>query len=93
MKISRITLHIVNVPERHWWWSDDTNGQPLHQCAAHGIAEVETDEGLIGLTQIERFTDQAVIDEQLRDWLGTDVLGYNLAQPRTQMAASFEQVI
>ena len=29
MKITRITLHIVNVPERHWWWSDDVYGQPL----------------------------------------------------------------
>ena len=28
MKITRIILHIVNVPERHWWWSDDVYGQP-----------------------------------------------------------------
>ncbi len=93
MKISKIILHIVNVPERHWWWSDDTYGQPLHQCAEHGVAEVETDEGLIGLTQIERFTDQAIIDEQLRSWIGTDVLNCNLAQPKSAMAGSFEQAI
>jgi len=93
MKISRIKLHIVNVPERHWWWSDDTYGQPLHQCAEHGIAEVETDEGLTGLTQVERFTDQKIIDEQLRGWLGTDVLQVNLAHPRATMVGSFEQAI
>lgn len=93
MKIRRITLHIVNVPERHWWWSDDTYGQPGHQCAEHGIAEVETDTGLTGLTQIERFTPQAVLDTQLRDWLGTHVLQCNLAEPRPQLAGSFEQAI
>ncbi len=93
MKISRIKLHIVNVPERHWWWSDNTYGQPLHQCAEHGIAEVETDEGLTGLTQVERFTDQKIIDAQLRGWLGMDVLQVNLAHPRATMAGSFEQAI
>ena len=45
MKITRIILHIVNVPERHWWWSDDVYGQPSHQRAEHGVAEVETDQG------------------------------------------------
>ena len=45
MKITRITLYVVNVPERHWWWSDDVYGQPYHQRAAHGIVEIETDEG------------------------------------------------
>lgn len=93
MKIRRITLHIVNVPERHWWWSDDTYGQPLHQRAEHGIAEVETDDGLTGLTQIERFTPQPVIDEQLTGWLGVDVLGVNLAEPRPHLTGSFEGAI
>ncbi|MBI4553666.1 MAG: hypothetical protein HY710_15485 [Candidatus Latescibacteria bacterium] len=51
MRIIRVILSIVNVPERHWWWSDDVYGQPRHQRAEHGIAEVETDEGLTGLTQ------------------------------------------
>ena len=53
MKITRIRLHLVNVPERRWWWSDDVYGQPQHQRDAHGIAEVETDAGLTGLTQVE----------------------------------------
>ncbi len=61
MKIKRITLYMVNVPERHWWWSDDVYGQPLPQRAEHGVCEVETDEGLIGRTQVERFTPQAMI--------------------------------
>ncbi|SVD63370.1 uncharacterized protein METZ01_LOCUS416224 [marine metagenome] len=26
MKISRIRLYIVNVPERRWWWSDEVYG-------------------------------------------------------------------
>ena len=45
VKITRIKLHMVNVPERKWWWSDDVYGQPEHQRTDHGIAEVETDAG------------------------------------------------
>ena len=78
MKITRIRLYTVNVPETPWWWSDDFNGQPLHQRAEHGIALVETDQGLTGLTQIERFTPAEVVEAQFSRWLGTDVLGLNL---------------
>ena len=93
MKITRITLHVVNVPEVHWWWSDDDYGQPLHQRAEHGIAEVETDAGLTGLTQIERFTDDAIVETTLRGWLGTDVLAVNLTERPSPLVGSFEQVI
>ena len=93
MKITRVTLYVVNVPERHWWWSDDVYGQPYHQRADHGIAEVETDEGLTGLTQIGRFTSTDTIDENLNDWLGVDVLSVNLAEPRQEMIGAFEQTI
>lgn len=93
MKIARIKLHMVNVPERHWWWSDDAYGQPLHQRAEHGIAEVETDEGLIGLTQIERFTPMATIEEAFSSWLGQDVLQVNLARGGSALVGSFEQVV
>lgn len=93
MKITRITLYIVNVPERRWWWSDDVYGQPYHQRAEHGIAEVETDAGITGLTQIERFTPMATVEENLNAWLGTDALAVNLAQPRPAMTGSFEQAI
>ena len=96
MKIERIHLRVVNVPERHHilpWWSDDHYGQPLHQRAEHGIAEVETDAGLIGLTQIERFTPDAVVEEQLSDWLGRDVLQVNLMEPAAVLSGSFEGAI
>jgi L-alanine-DL-glutamate epimerase-like enolase superfamily enzyme len=90
MKVTRIKL---NVPERHWWWSDDTYGQPLHQRAEHGICEVEIDEGLTGLGQIERFTPIETICETLQSWLGRDLHSVNLAVPEPVMAASFEQVV
>ena len=96
MKIKRIHLRVVNVPERQHvlpWWSDDHHGQPLHQRAEHGIAEVETDAGLIGLTQIERFTPDAVVEEQLNEWLGRDVLVVNLMEPAAVMSGSFEAAI
>ena len=93
MKITQIRLFVVNVPERHWWWSDDTYGQPLHQRAEHGICEIETDQGLTGLTQIERFTPDETIDATLTSWLGRDVRAVNLAVPEATMASSFEQAV
>ena len=96
MKIKRIHLRVVNVPERQHvlpWWSDGYYGQPLHQWAEHGIVEVETDTGLIGLTQIERFTPDAVVEEQLNGWLGCDILAVNLMEPVAVMSGSFEGAI
>ena len=90
MKITRIKLFIVNVPERHWWWSDDVYGQPEHQRAEHGVAEVETDQGLTGLTQIERSMPRGSMEGMLNDWLGQNVLEVNLADPCT---SSFRQLV
>lgn len=93
MKIQRIRLMVVNVPESSQWWSDEHYGQPLHQRAEHGIAEIETDAGLVGLTQIERFTPPVIVEEQLKGWLGADVLQVNLKEPPSVMAGSFEQAV
>ena len=93
MKITKITLHLVNVPETHWWWSDDEHGQPGHQCDEHFVAEVETDDGFTGLTQIERMTAHTVVEETVRGWLGTDVLRVNLAQRPSALCKSFEQAV
>ena len=93
MKITRIKLYIVNVPERKWWWSDDFYGQPTHQRSEHGIAEVETSEGLTGLTQIGRGTPTATMEETLNGWLGQDVLEVNLANLTTPMVGAFEQAV
>ena len=90
MKITRIHLDVVNVPERHWWWSDDTHGQPEHQRAEHGVAEVETDQGLTGLTQIERFTPMETMEEMLTSWLGQNILEVNLSEASP---GSFRQVV
>ncbi len=93
MKITKITLHLVNVPETHWWWSDDEYGQPAHQRDGHYVAEVETDAGLTGLTQIERMTEHATVEQTVRGWLGVDVLAVNLAQTPSALAKSFEQAV
>jgi galactonate dehydratase len=93
MEITRIALYIVNVPERRWWWSDETYGQPLHQRAEHGLAEVETDQGLVGLTQIERFTPLETIFSTLQSWVGRDLRQVNLVQAQGPMVASFEQAV
>ena len=46
IKITRVKLYVVNVPERKWWWSDDFYGQPAHQRVDNHVAEIETDQGL-----------------------------------------------
>ncbi|MEC7866048.1 MAG: hypothetical protein VYE00_00265 [Candidatus Poribacteria bacterium] len=93
MKINRIRLYIVNVPERRWWWSDEVYGQPLHQRSEHGVAEVETDTGLIGLTQIERNIPSETMISILNSWLGQDILELNLRLIKPPMIASFEQAV
>ena len=93
MKITRIKLYIVNVPERKWWWSDDFYGQPTHQRSEHGIAEVETSEGLTGLTQVGRDTPLETMEATLNGWLGQDVLEINFAVPTMPMVGAFEQAI
>ena len=54
---------------------------------------METDEGLVALTQIERSTPAAVVAETLRSWVGRDGLQVNLAQPEAALAGSFEQAV
>ncbi len=93
MKITCIKLYIVKVPERQWWWSDDVYGQPEHQRIAHGVAEIETSEGLTGLTHIGHAIQLESITGILNTWLGQDVLKVNLADAVRPMIGPFEQAI
>ena len=74
MKITRAKLYVVQVPERHWWWSDDVYGQPGHQRAEYGLVEVETDQGLTGLTEMGRSTPLESLQATVSSWPGQDVL-------------------
>ena len=93
MKITRVKLYVVNVPERRWWWSDDVYGQPAHQRADHKLVEVETDRGLTGLTEMWYLTPLATLQASLGSWVGQDVLAANPADPKVPLPASFEQAI
>lgn len=93
MKIKRITHYAVNVPERRWWWSDDVYGQPPHRRADRGVAEVETDDGITGVTEIGRDTPLDVIEESLNSWLGLDVAALNLTQPYSKLSGALEQAV
>jgi galactonate dehydratase len=92
MKITRVTLYVVNVPERKWWWSDDFYGQPEHQRADNYVAEVETDQGLVGLTRIFRLPD-AIMAADLPAWVGRDVMQTNLQTPGVRLVGAFEQAV
>ena len=93
MKITRITHFAVNVPETRWWWSDDVYGQPAYRRADRGVVEVETDEGITGLSEISRDTPATVIAESLNSWLGLDLLAINPAEPFSQLAEAFDQAL
>jgi galactonate dehydratase len=54
------------------------------------VAEVETDQGLTGLTQIERFTPMETVEEMLTSWLGQNILEINLS---TSSPGSLRQVV
>ena len=92
MKITRVTLYVVNVPERKWWWSDDFYGQPEHQRADNYIAEVETDQGLTGLTGIFRRPEETMAAD-LPSWIGRDVMRTNLRTPGVELVGAFEQAV
>lgn len=92
MKIKRVKLYVVNVPERKWWWSDDFYGQPAHQRADNYLAEVETSQGLVGLTNIFRVAESQILAD-LPNWIGRDVLRVNLQAPGVQLTGAFEQVV
>ena len=83
MKITRVKLSVVQVPERHWWWSDDVYGQPAHQRAEYGLVEVETDQGLTGLTEMGRSTPLETLQATVSTWPGQDVLALNQAGAAT----------
>jgi galactonate dehydratase len=93
MKITRIKLYMTVVPERLNWWSDEVYGAPAYRKAEYGVVEVQTDQGLTGLTEIKRFTPMEVIEEGLNSWLGQDVLEVNLAAVNAPLARYFEQAV
>ena len=93
MKITRIKLYMVVVPERLNWWSDEVYGAPAYRKAEYGIVEVETDQGLTGLTEIKRFTPMELIEHSLNSWLGRDILDVNLAALDAALAHCFEQAV
>ncbi|MSS72272.1 MAG: hypothetical protein EXS64_12390 [Candidatus Latescibacteria bacterium] len=94
MKITRVKLYVVNVPECRWWWSDDVYGQPAHQRADHKVVEVETDQGLTGLTEVSYTAPLETIQNALPAWIGQDILTINLADLKDiPFPGAFEQAV
>lgn len=93
MQIQRIKLWLVNVPERPNWWSDEVYGKPAHRSIDRCIIEVETESGLKGLTELNQGLSDDLIVTELSDWLGENVLDYNLRLPRERLAGPFEQAV
>ncbi|MEW6752973.1 MAG: mandelate racemase/muconate lactonizing enzyme family protein, partial [Candidatus Latescibacterota bacterium] len=80
MRISRIDLHEVHVPDRPWAWSDEVFGMPAHRREPVVILVVRTDEGLEGLGEVNLRFDLGLITSEVTGWLGLDPLRLNLAE-------------
>ena len=93
MKITRVNLYVVNVPERRWWWSDDVYGQPEHQTRDHYLVEAETDEGLTGLSELHSDVPLLEIKTSIGVWSGKDVLKVNHPDTKVPFPGYFEQII
>lgn len=93
MKITRVKLYVVNVPERKGWWSDDVYGQPAHQRADHKLVEVETDQALTGLTEVNYTVPLETVQASLRTWVGQNALTVNLAALDLPFRGAFEQAV
>ncbi len=92
LKIRRVVLSTVTVPETRWWWSDDVYGQPAHQRENHYILEVETDQGLAGLAEVIRIPEEA-IRAAAKSWVGLDALKVNLAERSGAMVGALEMAV
>ena len=92
LRIRRVRLYVVNVPETKWWWSDDVFGQPEHQRMDHKLVEVETEQGLTGLTEINYTTPEAEALSQLGKWVRQDILTLNLTANNLPFPMAAEQM-
>lgn len=79
MKITAVELFQVDVPDRHWAWSDDVFGMPGHRRDQIVILRVCTDAGVDGLGELNLRFPRDLVDEGVSAWVGLDPLAINLA--------------
>lgn len=79
MRIARVDLFEVDVPDRRWAWSDEVFGMPGHRRDHVVIVVVRTDEGTDGLGEVNLRFDRRLVEEEVAGWVGLDPLRLNLA--------------
>lgn len=79
MKITEVELFQVDVPDRHWAWSDDVFGMPGHRRDQFVVVRICTDAGVDGLGEVNLRFPRALVDEGVAEWVGLDPLTINLA--------------
>jgi len=92
MKITQVDLYEVDVPDRHWAWSDEVFGMPGHRRDHVLIIVVRTDAGVDGLGEVNLRFDRELAEEEVASWVGLEPLRLNLASaaPHPQLRAAFE---
>ena len=95
MKITQVELYQVDVPDRHWAWSDDVFGMPGHRRDQIVILRVCTDAGIDGLGELNLRFPRALVDAGVAPWVGLAPLTINLATaaaaPDTSAARGWDQ--
>ena len=95
MKITRVDLYEVDVPDRPWAWSDEVFGMPGHRKDRSVLLAVRTDAGVDGLGEVTLRFSRDLVEEEVAKWPGLDPLGLNLAAatPCPPLRAAFECAI
>jgi L-alanine-DL-glutamate epimerase-like enolase superfamily enzyme len=79
VKISRVDLYEVDVPDRPWAWSDEVFGMPGHRRDHVLFLVLRTDAGVDGLGEVNLRFARGAVEEEVAGWVGLDPLRLNLA--------------
>ena len=91
MKITAVDLYEVNVPDRHWAWSDDEFGMPSHRKTHDVVVVLRTDGGVDGYGELSlRGLDRATVATVVEDWIGINPLTQSQVSQETVAAGAVE---
>ena len=79
MKINRVDLYEVDVPDRPWAWSDEVFGMPAHRKHTILFLVVRTDAGVDGLGEVPLTFGRELVEAEVAGWVGRDPLSLDLA--------------
>ena len=79
MRITAVDLYEVDVPDRHWAWSDDEFGMPGHRQNHIVFMVLRTDAGLHGVGELNLRFPRSLVEAEAATWVGLDPMAMNLS--------------